>query len=82
MSSYGEGGENLGGLKEEAGVKMNLPCVGSKLREGSGLSTPEPSGRKMSQQIILDTWESRRQQILLFNKCPVNIANAIMTNIL
>jgi hypothetical protein len=33
-------------LEEEADVKMILPCVGSKLREGSGLLTPEPSGRK------------------------------------
>jgi hypothetical protein len=29
---------------------MILPCVGSKLREGSGLSTPDPAGRHMSQQ--------------------------------
>jgi hypothetical protein len=45
LSSYDEGGENLGGLEKEADVKMILPCVGSKLREGSGLLTPEPSGR-------------------------------------
>ena len=32
-------------VEEEADVKMILPCVGSKLREGSGLLTPEPSGR-------------------------------------
>lgn len=44
MSSYDEGGESLGGLEEKADVKMILPCVGSKLREGSGLPTPEPSG--------------------------------------
>lgn len=44
LSSDDEGGENLGGLEEEADVKMILPCVGSKLREGSGLLTPEPSG--------------------------------------
>lgn len=46
LSSWDEGGEGLGGLEEETGVKMNLACVGSELREGSGLSTPEPSGRK------------------------------------
>lgn len=27
--SSDEGGESLGGLEEEADVKMNLPCVGS-----------------------------------------------------
>lgn len=37
----------MGGLEEEADVKMILPCVGSKLREGSGLQTPEPSGTNL-----------------------------------
>lgn len=35
----------------EEDVKMNLPCVGSELREGSGLLTPEPSGINMSQRL-------------------------------
>lgn len=52
LSSWDEGGEGLGGLDEEAGVKINSACVGSKLREGSGLSTPQPSGIKMSQRVI------------------------------
>lgn len=33
---------------------MILPCVGSKLREGSGLSTPDPPGIKSADSVNSD----------------------------
>ena len=52
-------------MEKRADVKMKLPCVGSELREGSGLSTPEPSGRNAESvdrhghliiQAVIYTW--------------------------
>ena len=69
LSSYDEGGESLGGLEEEADVKMILPCVGSKLREGSGLLTPEPSG------IFADSGDLHRHLILqAVNHVPFSLS--------
>lgn len=50
----------MGGLEEEADVKMILPCVGSKLREGSGLLTPELSGMNLGRSPPTDEDESAR----------------------